>query len=146
MQELLKKDSDNIFHYNYEEIMQGEVVLPSSDEALSYGYFGTTQTYPNPFLIKLTRTVWKQHPNFLFFSQSNWGRNKIVIQSGMIPFANDLRSTLTKMINMGENFSTKILYDWFIEERSHYPQNSLLIYPSSSQHFPSPTAQFGYKA
>jgi len=158
-EELLKEDTDGQYHYSFQEIMDGDIVLPSSDEAVSFGYYGTTasSTYPNPLFIKLTREIWTKYPNFVFFAEVFWSRERMALRSGLIPYATSLARCLQSIFNIGihkegtisylnEKRNVSVFYDWYQVERSQYPQNSIIVYPSSSHHLPYPTAIYGHAA
>jgi len=154
--ELLRVDNDGERHYTKQEILDGEIVLPSSDEGLKYGYFGSaaSNTYANPFFIKMTREIWREFPNFVFLAEVFWNREREAIISGLVPYSNGLSRSLTSIFNLGlhkdgslSHLTTKksvsVFYDWYQIERASYPQNSMLIYPSASHHIHYPTSMYG---
>eukprot|EP01117_Protostelium_nocturnum_P000558 TRINITY_DN1062_c0_g1_i1.p1 TRINITY_DN1062_c0_g1~~TRINITY_DN1062_c0_g1_i1.p1 ORF type:complete len:1929 (+),score=827.64 TRINITY_DN1062_c0_g1_i1:180-5966(+) len=156
LNELLRVDNDDERHYSKQEILDGEIVLPSKDEGFTYGYFGAgnNNTYPNPFFIKMTREIWREFPNFVFLAEVFWGREKEAIVSGLVPFSNGLSRSLSSIFNLGQHkdgslshlpqkTNVSVFYDWYQVERTSYPQNSILIYPSSSHHIHYPSSIYG---
>jgi len=153
--ELLREDNDGKYHYSTQEIVDGEVVLPVTDEADTYGYWGTeaSKSYPNPLFIKLTKEIWRTFPNFYFIAEVYWNREHAALSSGLIPYANALPRALASLFSIGihkegvtylnERKNVSALYDWYAKERIHYPQNSVLVYPSSYHFLPYPTSLYG---
>jgi len=156
LNELLRVDNDGERHYTRQEILDGEIVLPSTDEGVKYGYFGSAAsgTYANPFFIKMTREIWREFPNFVFIAEVFWNKESEAIKSGLVPYSMGLSRSLTSIFNLGlhkdgsltylpTRKSVSVFYDWYQIERASYPQNSMLIYPSSSHHIHYPTSMYG---
>ena len=86
---MYRKESDQSYSYQKKNIFNGDIVIMGED----WGFWGSKlkETYPNPFLIKLSRHLWKFLPDFLIISEV-WGqvrgfdsREISIIQSGPIP-------------------------------------------------------------
>ena len=158
--ELERLDSDGQFHYELQEIFDGTIVLPSSNEAFSYGYYGSKaceKGWPNPFFVKVTSAIWQKHPNFIFTAEVYWNRQRNSIASGLIPFSTGISQALASVFGTGlrkdgaigklpYRRDVKAFYDWYEMERSTYPQNSLVIYASSSHYTPYPVSLYGLGA
>ena len=155
--ELERMDCDGQYHYDWQEIMDGDVVLPSTDEAYSYGFFGTRayeEGYPNPFFVKITSAIWQHHPQFIFTAEVYWNRQRSSIASGLIPFSTGISQALSSVFGTGRGRDgafgrlpyrrdVKAFYDWYEMERTSYPQNSLVMYASSNHYCPYPVTLYG---
>ena len=67
---MLRKDSDVKWAYSNKEIFEGDVVLGNKESG--FWASGMKDFFPNPFLIKVTRCMWRFFPNFLIISEV-WG-------------------------------------------------------------------------
>ena len=136
--------------------MEGKVVMPVSDEATTYGFYGTdaSHSYPNPLFRKITKEIWSEFANFTFFAEVYWNREAIALSSGLIPYASGLPRALASVFDLTihkdgaisylpERSSVSAFYDWYQRDRTHYPQNSLTVYQSSSHFLPYPTSLYG---
>lgn len=101
--EMLRFDSDGEFAYTSEEIVNGDIVYNNkTSEDNGFWASDVIDEYPNPFLIKLTKSVWKIIPNFLFIGES-WGnkqsqnRHIILSKSGIIPIMYTLPRALSSV-------------------------------------------------
>eukprot|EP01114_Cavostelium_apophysatum_P006786 TRINITY_DN1825_c0_g1_i1.p1 TRINITY_DN1825_c0_g1~~TRINITY_DN1825_c0_g1_i1.p1 ORF type:complete len:1954 (+),score=547.30 TRINITY_DN1825_c0_g1_i1:198-6059(+) len=159
LDELLRLDSDGQNHYTLEEILDGHVVQLARQEGINYGYHGTnaSQSYPNPLFVKMTRELWEEFPNFVFFAEIYWGREVNAAMSGLIPFAASLPTSVASIFNVElhkdgrilfspEKRNVSSLYNWYEIERARFPQNSIILYPSSSHHIPYPTSVLAHGA
>lgn len=155
--ELERMDSDGQFHYDLQEILDGDYVLPFTNEAYTFGYYGTNafeRDYPNPFFIKLTSTIWQNYPEFIFTGEVYWERHQNAIISGLIPFSTGISQALSSVFGTGlrkdgtigrlpARRDVKAIYDWYELERTRYPQNSIVIYASSNHYSPYPVSLYG---
>jgi hypothetical protein len=152
----MREDSDGSLHYSLDEIFEGKVVAAAKGEDSVLGFWGTPQaaTYPNPLYVKITRELWRRFPRFVFLAEVDWGREATAIGSGLIPQALGLSRCLGLMFNIqltksgpitytSQKTNVNVFYDWYEVERVKYPQNSIILYPSSSHHLPSPTSLYG---
>ena len=155
--ELERMDSDGKFHYELQEIIDGDIVLPFTNEAYTYGYYGTsayTNGYPNPFFIKTTKSIWNEFPEFIFTAETYWDRQLNSVSSGLIPYSTGLPQALTSVFGTGlrkdgtvgrlaKKSDVKVFYDWYEMERTRYPQNAIVIYPSCNHYSPYPVSLYG---
>ncbi len=67
---LNRKDVDGESAYTPEDLMNGEIVIRNEN----HGYWNSTSkdTYANPFFVKLCRSLWSVHPNFMVIGEC-WG-------------------------------------------------------------------------
>lgn len=70
LEELMRVDVDGENSYSAEDVMNGEIVL--RNENFGYWNTNTMEQYPNPFFIKLCRTLWEKIPNFIIIGEC-WG-------------------------------------------------------------------------
>ena len=149
--EMAKLDPDGHQHYTVEEIFEGLVCLRPTNEAVTFGYYGTesSATYPNPLLVKLAMGTWRKHPEARLLAESYWGRERNALASGFVPQSSELSAALNALngvsvtpdwrkTQLPAKASVKALYDWFREERSRFPTNSILINASSHHFLPYP--------
>eukprot|EP00171_Calliarthron_tuberculosum_P013743 IDg13743t1 len=84
MEELLRVDTDGESHYSLSEVFFGSVVKASSE----HGYWGSDscveRNYPNPFIVKLCKDMWKQFPDFLIIAEAHFHREAPLLASGAI--------------------------------------------------------------
>lgn len=83
--EMYRNDSDGTRAYTDKEIFFGEVVL--QDEKSGFWGSSVCEKYPNPFLIKLSKTLWNRYKDFLILAESMSatgfeGREISIIKSG----------------------------------------------------------------
>ena len=86
MAELLRLDADGLPHFNGLEKASGSVIIPGR----SGGGFAMTAAkmakYPNPFLIKLARELWRLSPDFcLLVEAKTVSEVESLVLSGFIP-------------------------------------------------------------
>lgn len=60
--ELSRVDPNGEPHYTLSEIFEGQVCLPPTNEAVTFGYFGTDSMYANPLLVKISMAAWQYYP------------------------------------------------------------------------------------
>lgn len=88
LEELQRIDIDGVPAYTPLDLMNGEIVKQNEN----FGYWNTNvmENYPNPFFIKICRTLWSQIPNFMVLGEC-WGGNMfesrqiILARSGIVP-------------------------------------------------------------
>ena len=70
IEELQRVDDDGVPAYSAEQFMAGDIVIRNEN----HGYWNTNimETYPNPFFIKLTKSIWRKKPNFMVIGEC-WG-------------------------------------------------------------------------
>lgn len=70
MEELLRLDVDGLPAYTPEEVLNGEIVIRNEN----HGYWNTStmENYPNPFFIKMAKTLWEKYPDFMIIGEC-WG-------------------------------------------------------------------------
>merc|ERR1719230_491192 len=89
----------------------------------------------------------------MFFAEVYWGREKMAVRSGLIPYASGLSLALLSVFgkgldkdgavaNLGNRVSVKALYDWYKYERASLPENAMLVQASSTHHSISPVCLF----
>ena len=66
--EMYRNDSDGTRAYSDKQIFFGEVVL--QDEKSGFWGSSVCEKYPNPFLIKLSKTLWNRYKDFLILAES----------------------------------------------------------------------------
>ena len=89
MAELRRVEMDGSACYTEQAIFEGVVV----QQNVPGGYWEAGDVaflYPNPLLVKLSRSLWKQYPTFMVFGQSYWDRDATLCRSGVIPYGVDL--------------------------------------------------------
>lgn len=116
--ELMRKDSDSDFHYSFDEILSAHIVVKTKRQNRLLGYYGTkaAQDYPNPLLVKLTRTIWNSSPanhRFIFIGEvptkmrvgssannpkMGWIHPRSIISSGIVPYCRQLSDILASAI------------------------------------------------
>ncbi|KAM9964867.1 hypothetical protein ACTFIW_004659 [Dictyostelium discoideum] len=157
LDEMYRLDSDDLPHYTNQQIFEGEIVMKPSEEGKNFGYWGTTPPspkhstpfYPNPIFIKMTREVWNRFPQFVFLAEVYWDRELHSIISGLVPYSSAIPKALASVFDKGiskdgivfdlrQRQSVKALYDYYEMRMSTYPQNSIILYPSSTHHSPYP--------
>ena len=72
------------------QVLEGEVVIANTE----FGYWGTkaARYYPNPLLVKLTKSLWAIAPDFIVAGECHWGRAASLLRSGVVPRTLDLLS------------------------------------------------------
>ena len=73
LEELKRFDDDGEPAYTVEDLMAGEIVIRNEN----HGYWNTNvmESYPNPLLVKLARTIWTKKPNFMIIGEC-WGGHR----------------------------------------------------------------------
>lgn len=154
--EMFRIDSDGQPAYSALEILNGEIVVRDEDS----GYWGSDliDQYPNPMLIKLTKAIWKEFPNFIFVgecwsSQKFHNRHIVLAKSGVIPRMYTLPRALSAVfgrrihrngyIELCKPSSVSIFKDWLTENYQLLPEGSVVIQSSCGQVWPYPALLYG---
>ena len=154
--ELYRIDNDGKSAYTSMEILDGEIVMPNEES----GFYNTDlcDTYSNPFLVKLTKSIWRDYPSFVFFGEC-WLKDKsskrhiVLSKSGVIPRMYTLPMILSEILGKkiqrdGKIEKTRpkdvsILKAWYDENYKGLPEGALLIQSSSGQIWPYPALLYG---
>lgn len=155
-EEMFRLDPDGKQAYTAEEILNGEIVFRSED--CGYWTSDLIDEYPNPFLIKLTKSVWNKFPNFLFVGEC-WANNKfqnrhiVLAKSGIVPRMYTLPRALSSVFGRRihrngyiENCKPEpvsIIKDWLEENNEFLPEGALTIQSSCGQVWPYPALLYG---
>ena len=154
--ELYRIDNDGQPAYSPMEILNGEIVIPNSES----GYWQTDNcdNYANPLLVKLTREIWNEYPEFIFLGEC-WleerysQRHVSLVKSGIIPRMYTLPVIISQMLGkkilhngniesvQPENVS--IIKEWYEENYKNLPEGSILVQSSSGQVWPYPALLYG---
>ena len=154
--ELYRLDNDGQPAYSPMEIINGEIVIPNSES----GYWQTDNcdNYANPLLVKLTREIWNEYPEFIFLGEC-WleerysQRHVSLVKSGIIPRMYTLPVILSQMLGkkilhngniesvQPENIS--IIKEWYEENYKNLPEGAILVQSSSGQVWPYPALLYG---
>ena len=154
--EMYRIDIDGKPAYTPMEILNGEIVMPNSES----GYWETDscETYANPLLVKLTKNIWFNHPEFVFFGEC-WLNEKFsqrhinLTKSGIIPRMYTLPIIICEMLgkqiqrngtieSVAPN-NVNILKNWYNENYQGLPEGALLVQSSSGQVWPYPALLYG---
>ena len=163
--EMCREESENNRRYTNLEIINGNIVVPNVESgywsAYEFSSFkGYSKIYPNPLLIKLTKTIWKKYPNFIFIGECNENHEKyinrqfILGKSGIIPHLYILPKILCSIYGkqLGElnlkdylkgNNITDMLNNYYSYMSRHMPLNSLSMLSSGGDAWPYPALLFG---
>ena len=154
--EMYRIDDDGKPAYTPMEILNGEIVIPNSESG--YWESDLCETYANPLLVKLTREIWNNFPEFIFLGEC-WLEEKYsqrhvsLVKSGIIPRMYTLPVIICQMLgkkilhngNMEsvspENVS--IIKEWYKENYQNLPEGAILVQSSSGQMWPYPALLYG---
>ena len=154
--EMYRIDIDGKPAYSPIEILNGEIVIPNTEN----GYWNTDncEDYPNPLLIKLTKNIWNNYPEFVFFGEC-WLNEKFsqrhinLTKSGIIPRMYTLPIIICEMLGKHiqrngtiESISPNninLIKNWYNENYKGLPEGALLIQSSSGQVWPYPALLYG---
>ena len=154
--EMFRIDSDGQPAYSPLEILNGEIVVRDEDS----GFWGSDliDQYPNPILIKLTKSVWRELPNFIFVgecwsSQKFHNRHIVLAKSGVVPRMYTLPRALSAVfgrrihrngyIELCKPSPVSIFKEWLTENYQLLPEGSLVIQSSCGQVWPYPALLYG---
>ena len=154
--EMYRIDIDGKPAYTPMEILNGEIVMPNSES----GYWDTDncETYANPLLVKLTKSIWHNYPEFVFFGEC-WLNEKFsqrhinLTKSGIIPRMYTLPIIICEMLgkqiqrngtieSVPPN-NVNIIKNWYNENYQGLPEGALLVQSSSGQVWPYPALLYG---
>ena len=154
--EMYRIDNDGMPAYTPMEILNGEIVIPNSESG--YWESDNYEQYANPLLVKLTKEIWNEHPEFIFLGEC-WLEEKYsqrhvsLVKSGIIPRMYTLPVIICQMLgkkilhngNMEsvppENVS--IIKEWYNENYQNLPEGAILVQSSSGQVWPYPALLYG---
>ena len=154
--ELYRIDVDGQPAYTPLEILNGEIVMPNKES----GYWDTdvNETYANPLLIKLTKSIWNYYPKFIFIGEC-WLNEKFstrhinLSKSGIIPRLYTLPIVLCEVlgkkiqrdgrIEQASPSDITIIEEWYKENYKELPEGALLIQSSCGQVWPYPALLYG---
>ena len=154
--EMFRIDNDGEPAYTAMDIINGEIVIPTEES----GYWSSElcETYPNPLLIKMTKEIWKHHPQFVFFGEC-WLSEKFnkrhcsLTKSGIIPRMYTLPIIISEIfgrkihrngyIEQTKQGDVHILKDWYLDNYKNVPKGAMLIQSSSGQVWPYPALLYG---
>ena len=154
--EMYRIDDDGKPAYTPMEILNGEIVIPNSESG--YWESDLCEQYANPLLVKLTREIWNNFPEFIFLGEC-WLEEKYsqrhvsLVKSGIIPRMYTLPVIICQMLgkkilhngNMEqvppENVS--IIKEWYKENYQNLPEGAILVQSSSGQVWPYPALLYG---
>ncbi len=154
--ELYRIDIDGKPAYTPFDILNGEIVMPNVEQ----GYWDTDsfESYANPLLIKLTKSIWNLYPNFIFIgecwlNEKFYQRHISLTKSGIIPRLYTLPIILCEVLGKKIQRDGRIdsvpptditlIKEWYNENYKELPEGALLIQSSSGQVWPYPSLLYG---
>jgi hypothetical protein len=157
--ELFRLDPDGRPHYSLSEIFYGAVVKANEE----FGYWtsdaGMERGYANPFLVKLCREMWNEHPDFVVIAESNFHREPPLLTSGAIAHSiripqilasisgKSLRRDGTVARIPGNKRSTaRTLARLFKNDRAELPKSSIVVGCTCTHLSPFPGVLYGRRA
>lgn len=116
-------DPNGEAHYTLTEIFEGQISLPPTNEAVTFGYYGTDCLYANPLLVKIAMAAWQHYPDCHLLAErqteqkskhqitslltlfppsffSYWRRASNALASGFIPQAAELADSLNRVFGV----------------------------------------------
>ena len=154
--ELYRIDNDGKPAYTPMDILNGEIVMPNEES----GFYNTDlcDTYANPMLVKLTKSIWREYPSFVFFGEC-WLKEKgsrrhvVLSKSGVIPRMYTLPMIISEILGKkiqrdGKIEKTRqkdvsIIKAWYDDNYQNLPEGALLVQSSSGQIWPYPALLYG---
>ena len=154
--ELYRIDVDGQPAYDSLDKFNGEIVMPN----LESGYWDSdlSETYANPLLIKLTKSIWNYFPNFIFIGEC-WQNEKFsqrhinLTKSGVIPRLYTLPIVLCEVLGKKIQHDGRIdqvppsditiIKEWYDENYKDLPKGAILIQSSCGQVWPYPALLYG---
>ena len=117
------------------------------------------ESYPNPFFIKLCKTLWSKFPNFMIIGEC-WGgfkfehRQIILARSGVIPRLYKLPQTICSLFgkklhrdgritHADKKESVVALKNWYDEGHRAVPEGTILLQSSTAHSWPYPAYLYG---
>lgn len=156
LEELRRIDVDGENAYSYEEFMSADIVMRNEN----FGYWNTNvmETYPNPFFIKMSKTLWNMKPNFMIIGEC-WGgymfehRQIIMARSAVIPRLYKLPIAISSLfgkslskdgtVNNCHKSSVIAMKKWYDETRRFLPDGTILLQSSTAHTLPYPAFLYG---
>ena len=124
LSEMFRIDLDGKKAYNSLEILDGEIIEPHTETG--YWDCDICEKYPNPLLIKLTKSIWNEYPEFIFIGEClinekslNQKRHLNLIKSGIIPRMYHIPIIVSELIG-------KQIYDVGLTEKTSAKNYNLL--------------------
>ncbi|CDJ44845.1 glycogen synthase, putative, partial [Eimeria tenella] len=112
---LSRRDADGEAAYSPEDIITGQVVVPGTQNKTGYWSLAkSARFYPNPFFVKLCRSVWAECPDFLVFAEAAnpFGEGSgnlpnlppdatagLLSRSGLLPVVQQVASLVPPLLN-----------------------------------------------
>lgn len=159
MEELLRVDTDGEPHYELGDVFFGSVVNASSE----YGYWNSDacvqRNFPNPFIVKLCKEMWKKYPDFLIIAEAHFHREASLLMSGAIAHSiriaqimasisgNSLRrdGTVASLPN-GKGSTPRTLTRLYRNDKVWLPKNPIMINCTCTHLSPYPGVLYGRRA
>eukprot|EP00917_Polyrhabdina_sp_WS-2016_P011033 GHVP01024186.1.p1 GENE.GHVP01024186.1~~GHVP01024186.1.p1 ORF type:complete len:2011 (-),score=317.95 GHVP01024186.1:3954-9986(-) len=156
--ELNRLDADGVPHYNPEQIIMGDVVLPYTAHSCGYWNSEASARWPNPLLTRLCRDIWEENPNFLIVAECATGedfntRADVLARSGTVPQLQELPHMLCKLLNKQLDvvtgkvtdcqMSVPQLKEWFETTHQGLPTGAFVLQSSCSHTSPLPALMYG---
>ena len=157
--EMYRVDNDGILSYSPLEILNGEIIMPNSES----GYWDSDncEQYPNPLLVKLTKEIWEEYPEFIFIGECGleekfpqpYNRHESLVKSGIIPRMYTLPAIICQMIGKKITYNgniesvppenVSIFKEWYEEHYQNLPEGAILVQSSGGQIWPYPALLYG---
>lgn len=160
LEELQRRDPDGACHYNILDRLCADVVVPFSEDVC--GYWGTpsARSWANPFLIKMAREIWRDHPECVLIGECFGGdgsekdRSSVLARSGIVPQLQDISEPLAKVFGRRINAedSTVVpcepanvqeIVSWFDAAHNDLPEGAIVVQSSCSHLSPLPGLLYG---
>lgn len=157
MDELMRRDTDHEMHYGVDDIFYGSVVHRSDE----YGYWSsdacTHKNYPNPFITKLCRDLWKKYPDFVIISESHFHRENSLLVSGAIPHSVRVPQILASasghslrrdgsVVSTSQRSTARTLSRLYRNDKVWLPKNPIMINCTCTHSSPYPGVLYGRRA
>ena len=113
--EMYRIDDDGKPAYTPMEILNGEIVIPNSESG--YWESDLCEQYANPLLVKLTREIWNNFPEFIFLGEC-WLEEKYsqrhvsLVKSGIIPRMYTLPVIICQML--GKKYYIMVIWNKYL--------------------------------
>jgi starch synthase len=156
LDELTRTDPDGEPAYSPLDVLNGEMVLKNEN----HGYWNTNtmENYPNPFFIKMAKTLWEKFPNFVLMAEC-WGgymfenRQVILSRSGLVPRLYKLPQAIgslfgKKLYRDGrvvpcDKENVEAIKKWHESNRKFMPEGAIQLQSSSAHVWPYPAYVYG---
>ncbi len=159
MDELFRRDTDRQSHYSLTDIFYGTVVKASEE----HGYWSSDacveRNYPNPFIVKMCKDLWREFPDFLVIAESHFHRENSLLVSGAIAHSvripqilasisgNSLRrdGTVVKLPD-NKRSTARTLTRLYRNDKVWLPKNPIMINCTCTHSSPYPGVLYGRRA